>query len=417
MKFYVEVYGCTANKSDATIVNGLINKHPEHILVQTPEEADILIILTCTVISTTEQRMLHRIQILSKLQKKVVIAGCMASVQQHLLKKHFPTALLLPPRKIQHLFEIVSQNKEKESLTHKAIAPKQYSTLIAPIAIGEGCLFSCSYCITHLARGKLFSYPKQTIVHAVTDAIHQGCKEIQLTAQDTASYGLDQDVTLPNLLSELVRIKGEYMIRIGMMNPRTTKKIISELIHNFMNDHIYSFLHLPIQSADNTILEKMNRGYTVDEAVDIIKKCRNSLPEITIATDVIVGFPTETDEQFKKTLHLLKQTNPDIINITRFSARPYTNAKKMKGRIPTEIVKERSRTLTNLCKEITLQRNKQYIDKTMEVLPLKKGLENTVIARSKNYKPVILQDGVALGEKRTVRIINATDTHLVGMLK
>lgn len=417
MKFYVEVYGCTANKSDANLVRGLIHNHTQHRLVSSIKDADVLIILTCTVISTTEQRMLHRIKELMQTQKKLVIAGCMASVQQQLLKKKFPTALLVSPRKIHLLFDLLAGRNKDESLNQKALAPKQCTGLIAPIAIAEGCLFSCSYCITNLARGKLFSYPYQAVFNAVNNAINQGCKEIQLTAQDTASYGLDQGLSLPGLLHRIVRINRDYMIRVGMMNPRTVKTILPDLIHSYKNDHIFSFLHLPIQSGDNTILQKMNRGYHVEEAIHIIKSFQAELPELTIATDVIVGFPTETEEQFQRTKQLLELIKPDVVNITRFSARPFTKAKTMSGRIPTEIVKDRSRQLTQFCSHLITEKNKGFIGKTLQVLTLKKGKENTFICRSMNYKPVIIQETAPLGEYRIVKITDATETHLVGMLK
>ena len=260
MKCYVEVYGCTANKSDAYLVESLIRKHPQHDLVSNIKEADLIIILTCTVISTTEQRMLHRIRTLLKSQKKLVIAGCMASVQKELLTTLFPDAILVTPRSIHHLFELIEHKKTAELVQEKAQVPKRYSNLIAPISIAEGCLFSCDYCITHLARGPLYSYPEKDIITAVQDAIDQGCKEIQLTAQDTASYGLDRESLLPHLVKKILELKGEYMLRIGMMNPRTARTIISDLVPLFQHPRIYSFLHLPLQSGDDTILQKMNGG-------------------------------------------------------------------------------------------------------------------------------------------------------------
>jgi len=417
MKFYVEVYGCTANKSDGNLIKGVISKYSQHQLVTSINQADVIIILTCTVIDTTEQRMLHRIKELMNTKRKVVIAGCMASVQQDLLKDHFPQASLLPPRNIHQFFDLLDGKKLNENLYQKAFTPKQCTTLMAPIAIAEGCLFSCSYCITHLARGKLYSYPEKAIISSVKDAINQGCKEIQITAQDTASYGLDQQSSLPRLLKKIVNISDSMMIRVGMMNPRTVTLILSDLLPFFDHPQIYSFLHLPIQSGNNTILEKMNRGYKIEDAEEIITKIRTKNPDLTLSTDAIVGFPKETNEQFNQTKQLLARIKPDVVNITRFSARPFTKAKIMNGRIPTEIVKERSRELTDLCKKLTTERNNRYLGKTMNVFTLKKGTKNTTIARSMNYKPVIIQKQVPLGERQSVEISKATETHLVGMLK
>ncbi len=417
MKFYIESYGCTANKSDENLVKGLLFDHPQHCLTSTLNQADVIVILTCTVIATTEQRMLHRIRQLMVLNKKIVIAGCMASVQQDLLRSLFPTAYFLPPRKIHLLFEVLSETKTDKKLNEKALVQKRHDGLIAPISIAEGCLFSCSYCITHVARGLLFSYKPQAIISSMKQALQQGCREIQLTAQDTASYGLDIHSSLPQLLGLICDFPGDFMMRIGMMNPRTAKNIFSKLLPYYSKTCIYSFLHLPIQSGDNTILNLMNRGYHVKDVINIVKQARKNYPNITIATDAIVGFPTETEEQFQKTIQLLEEIQPDVINITRFSARPFTKAKTMNGRIPTETVKQRSRLLTSICSNLTTKRNKRYIGETMQVLPLKKGKMDTIIARSSNYKPIIIQDQIPLGEKRTVDIVDATETYLVGTLK
>ena len=419
MKFYIEVYGCTANKSDANLLKGLISKHPGHKLISSVNKADVIIILTCTVIDTTEQRMLHRIKELKQTDKKIIIAGCMASVQKQLLQEKFPNTLLLPPRKIHLLFDKLNEQSTTEDLSKKSFIQKQHTPPIAPIAIAEGCLFNCSYCITHIARGKLYSYPQQAIISSVKNAVEQGCKEIQLTAQDTASYGLDKDTTLPVLLQKInsLQLSSNVMIRIGMMNPRTAKNILSDLKNIYSYDHFYSFLHLPFQSGDNNILKKMKRGYTVKDVTDIISTCRAAHPQLTIATDAIVGFPSETKEQFHKTITLLQQIKPDVVNITRFSARPFTNAKKMKERIPTEIVKQRSRVLTDICQKLTKQRNKSYLGETMQVITIKKSGQQSTMARSTNYKPVIIQQSIPLGKTKMVEIIKASSTHLVGMLK
>jgi tRNA A37 methylthiotransferase MiaB len=190
-----------------------------------------------------------------------------------------------------------------------------------------------------------------------------------------------------------------------------------DLLPLFNHPQIYSFLHLPIQSGNNTILQKMNRGYQVEDAEKIIVEFRKRNPDLTLSTDAIVGFPGETTEQFNQTKQVLQRIKPDVVNITRFSARPFTKAKKMNGRIQTEIVKQRSRELTILCKKLTRDRNNRYLGKTMNVLTVTKGTKQTTIARSMNYKPVIIPKQIPLGEQRLVEIINATETHLVGMLK
>jgi len=415
MKIYIEVYGCTANKSDASLIKGLLKKNSYEI-VKKIEDADVLIILTCTVISTTEQRMLSRLRIFKKTGKKVIVAGCMASIQPKIIKSLIPEAKLLPAQYSHHIIDILKNNKISFIEKNKTSILKKFDGPIAPISIAEGCMFSCSYCITSPARGRLKSFSSNEIVKDVYSAINQGCKEIQLTAQDTGSYGLDINGNLGELLQNICKIRGDFRIRIGMMNPYTALKNLDSIIQGFGDPRIYKFLHLPIQSGDNNILNKMNRKYTIDDFLFIIKNFRDTYPKITISTDIIVGFPTETNDQFNRSIKLIKKLNPDIVNITRYSARPFTKAKIMNGRVKTDIVKERSKILTEICMKILKEKNARYIGRKINVLIIKKGRNNTSIGRTENYKSVVLSENIDIGLNIPVEITNATTTHLVGTL-
>jgi MiaB-like tRNA modifying enzyme len=415
MNVYLEVYGCTANKSDASLILGLL-KEKRHEIVKKIDDADVLIILTCTVIGTTEQRMLSRLRAFKKTGKKVVVAGCMTSVQSELVKSIVPDAKLLPPQYSHHIIDLLEGKRVSFIAKNKTRFSKYFDELAAPIGIAEGCMFSCSYCITSLARGKLKSYPINEITEDVCSALKQGCKEIQLTAQDTGSYGLDSGHNLGELLSSICKIKGEYRIRVGMMNPYTAMKNIDSIIRAYDNPKIYKFAHLPVQSGDNDILRKMNRKYTVDDFLEITKRFRKKYPDITISTDVIVGFPTETDEQFNRTIDLIKDVNPDIVNITRYSARPGTKAKALKGRIKTDVAKERSKILAELCGNISKENNQILIGRKYNVLIAEKGKRNTFVGITENYKHVVIKENVNIGEKKRVEITDATVTHLVGNL-
>jgi MiaB-like tRNA modifying enzyme len=414
MKFYIETYGCTANKSDASLITGIL-KDGNHEIVKDIKKADSIILITCTVIGTTEQKMLSRMRVFKKNNKTTIIAGCMASIQADLIKEILPDALVLPPKYSYQILDIIN-NKNSFVEKHKTLFPKYYEDIIAPISIAEGCLFSCSYCITSSARGKLISYKQEEIGQDICHAIRQGCKEMQLTAQDTSSYGLDIGSDLGKLLRYVCKINGEYKIRIGMMNPYTANKNIDSIIKGFNNSKIYKFLHLPVQSGNNDILKKMNRNYTVQNFLDIIKKFKEKFPNITLSTDVIVGFPTETDVQFQHTIDLLKKIKPDITNITRYSARPFTKAKSMNGRIKTEIVKQRSKILTDLCKEISYKKNINHIGKKYNILVTEKGKNKTFVGRTNSYKPVVIKEKVKIGNFVESKINDATATYLVGSI-
>jgi len=415
MKVYLEIYGCTANKGDASLALGLLKKN-NHETVENINDAEVIILLTCTVIGTTEQRMLSRLRSFKKTGKRIIVAGCMASIQPDLIKSVAPDAELLPPQYTHHIVDILEGNLVSFVDKNKTCFPKYFGEVTAPISISEGCLFSCSYCITSLARGKLTSYPIDEIVGDVCSAIKQGCKEIQLTAQDTGSYGLDSRQNLGDLLKHVCQIDGNYRIRVGMMNPHTLLKHPDEIIQAYSNSKIYKFLHLPVQSGDNEILQKMIRKYTVSDVIRIIDQFRDRYPEIVIATDIIVGFPTETDRQFEHTVDFLKSVKPDITNITRYSARPYTKAKAMRGRIKTEIVKKRSKILTELCSNLSLENNLNNVGKKYTALITEEGKNNTMVGRAENYKPVVIKEQVNIGEFLPVIIESAAPTYLVGKL-
>jgi len=415
MKVYIEVYGCTANKSDASLVRGIL-KENNYEFVEKIDDADFIIILTCTVIDTTEQRMLSRLKVFKKAGKKIIVAGCMASVQSDIVKSIVPDALLLPPQYSHHIVELLNGEKPVFMENNKTLFSKYYEDIVAPVSIAEGCMFSCSYCITSLARGKLKSFPIDEIKKDICSAINKGCREIQLTAQDTSSYGIGTGYDLGDLLRCATTTKGEYMIRVGMMNPFTCLKNIDSIIKGFESPKIYRFLHLPVQSGDNDILKKMNRKYTIDDFLKIIKRFRDKYPNITISTDLIVGFPTETDKQFYHTINLIKTVKPDITNITRYSARPYTKSKTMKGRVRTDIVKKRSKILTDVCSKISENNNRKHIGKKYKILITEEGKNDTFVGRSENYKPVVIKEKIDIGQFVSVKVIDAASTYLVGSI-
>jgi MiaB-like tRNA modifying enzyme len=404
MRIYLETYGCTANKSDESIILGILKKEG-HKIVQEIEEAELLILLTCTVVDSTEQRMLSRLKEFRRTNKKIIVAGCMASAQPDLVKSIVPNAFLL---KDIHLIGKAINGKDYH------LSVPYFKDIIAPISIAQGCMLSCSYCITHIARGRLRSYPIHEILSNVRLALKMGCKEIQITAQDTASYGLDTGSNLGELLLKICEIKEDFRVRVGMMNPYTVQKNLENIILAYKNPKIYKFLHLPVQSGDNTILKKMNRRYTVQDFLRIINRFREV--DVTLSTDIIVGFPTETEDQFNKSIDLIKTVEPDIVNITRYSARPMTKAKTMEGRIPTHVSKRRSKLLTDLCDSISREKNKKYVGKRFSVLVLEEGKKGSVIGRTDNYKPVVIREYVEKGKRVNVEIVDSTSTYLFGKL-
>ena len=416
MKVYIEAYGCAANQGDASIAEGILLEKG-HEVVDSMENADVLILFTCIVIEKTEQRMIHKLRVFGETKKKVIVAGCMASALPEKVKEVLPDAALLSPRaihRVSNLIEALGGEGDAEfGYYDKAMLPIR-TGLKVNIPISDGCLYNCSYCITKRARGNLTSYSENGIARMAEHAIKNGCREVRLTSQDTAAYGMDSGSSLFSLVERICSIEGDFRIRIGMMHPLSLQKRMDEILDIFFKEKVYKFIHLPLQSGSDDILKKMRRGYTLDEFKEIVKELRNKIADVTFATDVIVAFPSESEEQFEETCNAVNELKPDVINITRFSPRPYTDASKMK-RIDTKTAKERSRKMAEIASRITLKNNRKCIGKNYNALIIEKQGE-WMVGKTENYKSVFLKDGNIKNFYR-VKITDATETHLVGTVE
>ncbi|MFQ6050123.1 MAG: tRNA (N(6)-L-threonylcarbamoyladenosine(37)-C(2))-methylthiotransferase [Candidatus Hydrothermarchaeota archaeon] len=413
MRVYVESYGCTMNKGDADLIRGILSMNG-FSLVDSLSEADLVVINTCTVKGPTERKMIKRIKEIKETNKKLVVSGCMSMAQPELVKRIHPKAILLGPKSVDKIIPAIERDSDflDEKTPNKTDLPTAENSKI--IQISEGCLGNCSYCIVKMARGQLKSFPLRNIIKRLREFVEKGRKEILLTALDTAAYGQDLGLNLADLLYEIDKIDGEFWVRVGMMNPSHALDFTDELVNAFKSEKIYKFLHLPVQSGDDDILEKMNRNYTVDDFKYIVNRFRKEIPYLTLSTDVIVGFPTETEEQFQNTYKLIEKIEPDVLNITRFSPRPFTEASRMK-QIPDWIKKNRSRKINELRSRISLEKNKRWIGKRLKVLISEKGKKDDFIARTFSYKPVIVsKDGKMLNEFIEVDITGAKENYLLG---
>ncbi len=413
MRAYVESYGCTMNRGDADIIKGILSKNG-YSLVDSLSEADIIVINTCTVKGPTEKKMVKRIKELKEANKKLIVSGCMSVAQPELVKQIDSKAILIGPKSVDKIVLAIEKNSDflDEKHPNKIDLPTIENSKI--IQISEGCLGSCSYCIVKKARGQLKSFPLESIIKRLKECVERGRKEIFLTALDTSAYGYDLGINLADLLFEIGEIDGEFWVRVGMMNPSNALDFIDELIDAFKSEKIYKFLHLPVQSGDNEILEKMDRKYAVGDFKYIVDEFRSKIPYLNLSTDVIVGFPTETEEQFQNTYRLIEEVEPDILNITRFSPRPYTNARKME-QIPDWIKKNRSRKINKLRARISLEKNKIWIGKRLKALISEEGKKDDFIARTFSYKPVIVsKDGKKFNEFTEINITDARENYLLG---
>jgi MiaB-like tRNA modifying enzyme len=418
-KVFIESYGCSANAADSEIMAGVL-KEAGFEIVNSSEESDVNVLNTCVVKTPTEQRMIYRIKELTKLNRPLVVAGCMTKTEKNIVEKLNPRASMIGPDSVEKIAEVIDATVQRKKVLFtddlrkpKVCLPKirrNPITDIIPIAIG--CLSSCSYCEVKFARGKLFSYPVEAIVKETKQAVSNGCRELWITSQDNSCYGKDINTNLPELLNEICKIEGKFFVRVGMVNPLHVKSIANELIESYKNEKIYKFLHLPVQSGSNRILELMNRNYSVKDFLEIVEKFKNEFPQLTLATDAIVGFPTETEEEFEETVELVKKIRPDIVNISKFGARPRTEAAKMQ-QLDKKIVNERSEILHRLVKQIGLENNKKWIGWKGEMLVDEK-IKNGFVGRNFAYKPIIIKTKENIfGKIFNVEVVNATSNCLI----
>ncbi|MFH1398601.1 MAG: tRNA (N(6)-L-threonylcarbamoyladenosine(37)-C(2))-methylthiotransferase [Candidatus Woesearchaeota archaeon] len=413
VRIYIETYGCPANQNDSEIMAGLLQK-AGYTIVKNPQASSIIILNTCIVKDQTHSKMLHRILGLTKIypKKRLIVAGCLAQ-----LKLPIPADVtLIGPHNITDIVKVVKQNISsiQSQYTTKINLPRiSQNSVIHKVQILEGCTGSCTYCIVKFVKPLLFSYPQKAILQEVRTGLANGAKEIWLTSQDNGAYMLDKasKSKLPELLSAIDKIKGKFWVRVGMMNPDNILPVIDKLIDAYKSEKVFKFIHIPVQSGNNEILRLMNRRYSAKDFRYIVSSFRKAFPEITIATDIICGFPTETKAQFQDTLDLVEELKPDALNISRFMPRPLTKAKQMEQLDPM-LKKQRTGQLTKLYHKIALENNQKWIDWQGEVLVDEKH-ESNLIARNYAYRQIILSKARS-GSFKKVRITKADTFCLKG---
>lgn len=419
---WIEAYGCSANIADSEIIAGTLNSHGYNI-VHCIDESDLNIIVTCSVKDSTEHKMLHRIKQLTVDNKPLLVAGCLTKTERKKIEKINPNVSLLGPNSLDRSVEAVnltfSNNKIvflDDSSEEKVNLPRlRVNKSISIVEIASGCLSNCSFCQTKLSKGNLKSYRPGSIISQVKNDVKDGCNEIWLTSTDNGCYGKDINSNLVELLKLCTQLEGDYKIRVGMLNPMYLSEILYDLILVYKNEEkIFKFLHIPVQSGSNKILKQMYRGHDIKIFKKAVYEFRKSIPEITIATDVIVGFPNETDEDFKLTLDLIKEYEPDIINISKYSQRSGTVSSRLKN-IPSDQKKLRSTILHSISREISKKRNTLWIGWIGEVYI--DEITNTLVqGRNYAYKSVIINNAdtlnLSIGQIIKVKVVDSSQYSL-----
>lgn len=359
-KIYIKTWGCSHNNSDGEYMTGQLAAYGYKI-TEDSGAADLWLLNSCTVKNPSEDNFRNAVKKAQELDKHLVVAGCVPQGQpRHQIIKGIS---VIGVQQIDRVVEVVEETLKGHTvrlLGQKKVAGKKSggapldlpkirkNPLIEIIAINTGCLNQCTYCKTKHARGDLGSYQPEEIVARAKQAFEEGVVELWLTSEDTGAYGRDIGVTLPELLWQLVEVIPEgAMLRIGMTNPPYILEHLEEMAKILSHPRVYSFLHVPVQSASDSVLADMKREYCADDFRNVVDFLKEKVPGVTIATDIICGFPTETWEDFQETVALVEQYKFPSLFINQFYPRPGTPAARMK-RLPTEEVKRRTREISKV---------------------------------------------------------------------
>ncbi len=428
MSVFVRSFGCSANTADSEVLAGCLSG-AGYPLAHSEAEADVVIYNSCAVKGPTENRIIDALKRIPK-NKKVVVAGCLPLISLERLTREVGFDAVVGPAAGKNIVEVVKRvlNGEKVLALENALTAKpsldlprvQLTSIVSIVPVNYGCLGSCAFCCVTHARGHLRSYTIQEIVKRIKRDLEGGAKELWLTSQDTACYGRDLGTNLAQLLREVTQIEGDFRVRVGMMTPNQVVPFLDDLVDVFASEKLFKFVHLPVQSGDDAVLRKMLRFYTVSQFKETVASFRNRFPDVTLSTDVICGFPGETEAAFENTLKIIREVQPDIVNVSKFFARPKTAAWNMRGEAVEKVeIKRRSTVAAELAKQVSLQRNLRWIAWSGEILIDEKGkVAGSWVGRNFAYKPVMVKSTEnLLGKTLKIRVDKAYSTYLAGTIE
>jgi MiaB-like tRNA modifying enzyme len=415
-RYHIETYGCTSNRGESQQIERAL-RDGGHRPADSPAEADVAILNTCTVVEKTERNMLDRAQELDEqTPADLVITGCMALAQGEEFERAGVDAEIL------HWDRVPEHVRNGECPTPSADTDPIVDGVVGILPIARGCMSDCSYCITKRATGKIDSPPVEENVRKARALVHAGATELRITGQDTGVYGWDDGERTLHVLLERIceEIDGDFRVRVGMANPKGIHGIREELAEVFAEqEKLYNFLHIPVQSGSNEVLADMRRQHTVSEYVEVVETFDEYLDEWTLSTDFIVGFPTETERDYERSLALLRETRPEKINVTRFSKRPGTDAAEMKG-LGGQTKKDRSSELVELKMDVVGEAYESMVGTEREVLLVEDGTGDSLVGYDRAYRQVAVPGaesaGVDLGETVTCEITGQNTVYALGEL-
>ena len=422
MRVHVRSFGCSTNLADGEVLAGCLS-HAGFELAESVESADLVVYSCCAVKGPTEDRMIALLKRVPK-GKKLVVAGCLPLTSFDRLQSEVRFDGVVGPAAGSKIAGVVNRVLADEkvvelenALTVKPVLglPRLRSNpVISLVPVSYGCLGSCTYCCVVFARGRLRSCSVEEIVERVKYDLASGAREFWLTSQDTTCYGRDLGANLTGLLKSVCKVEGDFRVRVGMMTPNFALEMLDELVEAFKDEKVFKFVHLPVQSGDDMVLKRMNRCYTVEDFKKIVNAFRQVVPNVTLATDVICGFPGETKQAFGNTLRVIDEVRPDIINVSKFFGRRGTAAVRMQNQVEATEIKRRSTEVAKLAVQISSKQNQRWLGWIGEILIDEKGkIPDSWVGRNFAYKPVAVKNSeFLLGKTLQIKVTKTFSTHL-----
>ncbi len=422
-KFFLKTFGCQMNVADSEYFASILLSTGDFEVTNDIKEADVIVVNTCSVRKHAEDRESSFIGRLKKFKdesKTIIVLGCFAQKAKEELKRKFPFIdIIVGPLEYEYLPEILKERLGINSLSSN-IHFNIFDKVSVFVPIMTGCNNYCSYCIVPYVRGREKSRPVRDILNEIKCLLDKGVKEVVLLGQNVNSYsGLKSDsikINFANLLEEIASLDSKEKFWIGFLtnHPKDMTYDIVKTIKSYPN--ISRHIHLPLQSGSNRILKLMNRNYTFEKYKELVELIRREIPDVSITTDLIVGFPTEQEEDFQQTIKAVKEIEFDSAFVFKYSVREKTKSAELPDDVEDEVKERRHYELLNLCDTIARQKNKNYINSEVEVLVVSKSdKKNVFLGKTINDRIVeICSDRDLLGNFVKVKIKDVKFHTLIG---
>lgn len=428
--FFIKTYGCQMNELDTEVMVGELESRG--MKRSYDENADLVILNTCSIRDLAERKALGKLGIMTRSRNKrsiIGVTGCMANAKKESLFRKLPQLdFVLGTNNIHDLNSVLDEvvatgkqtSKTDPHFTHELnyLAATRDDKVKAYISIIRGCDKFCTYCVVPYTRGPEVSRDPDNIVEECQKLADEGYREVTLLGQNVNSYGKDKadwNCRFHDLLYRLDKIKGLDRIRFMTSHPVDITRELMEAVRDLPS--LCEFVHFPMQAGSSRVLRKMHRIYTIEEYLEKVALFKEIVPNVALGTDIIVGFPTETDEEFEETYRLMKEIEFSVAFVFAYSQRQGTPAKRWKDDVPEEVKQQRLHRLLDLQEEIYAKERQKMLDQTVEVLVEKETgrNENMVKGRTRCWKPVIFPgDKSLIGTMQQVKVHSYSHQTLIG---